>query len=108
MNRKNPIALLFGWIALGLVPSQTPAADSTPASVTQPKGSVTGRVKNRATGLYLNNARVAVKGTDLVVFTDAFGVYRIVNLPVGPATLEVFYTDLDAQEVAIKRIQRRP
>ena len=101
MNRKNPIALLFGWIALGLVPSQSPAAESTPASVAQPKGSVTGRVKNRATGLYLNNARVAVKGTDLVVFTDAFGVYRIVNLPVGPATLEVFYTDLDAQEVGI-------
>jgi TonB-dependent receptor len=101
MNRKNPIALLFGWIALGLVPSQSAAAEASPAGVIQPKGSVTGRVKNRVTELYLNNARVSVKGTDIVVFTDSFGVYRIVNLPAGPVTLEVYYTDLDAQEVSL-------
>ena len=29
------------------------------------------------------------------VFTDNFGTYQLVGVPAGPATLEVFYTDLD-------------
>lgn len=63
--------------------------------------SISGRVKNVVTGQYLNKVRITVKGTDIVVFTDAAGGYRIVNLPGGPITLEVFYTDLDVQEIQL-------
>jgi TonB-dependent receptor len=59
-------------------------------------------VKNAVTGQYLNNARVAVKNTGTVTFTDEFGNYRLVNLPDGPITLEVFYTDLDPQEIRLE------
>ena len=47
-------------------------------------GAITGRVQNEATGQYLNNARVTVKGTDLAVFTDDTGSFRLPQVPAGP------------------------
>lgn len=64
-------------------------------------GAIEGRVQNVATGAYLPNARVALKGTDRVALTDEFGRYRFGNVPSGTATLSVFYTGLDAQESAV-------
>ncbi|WP_414661800.1 TonB-dependent receptor [Horticoccus sp. 23ND18S-11] len=64
-------------------------------------GTLTGRVQNVASGNYLNKARVAVKGTDLVTYTDEFGFYRLVDVPAGNVTLEVFYTDLDVQQIPL-------
>jgi hypothetical protein len=58
-------------------------------------------VQNVATGQYLNNARVTVKGSNNTVFTDKDGTYRLVNVPSGPATLEVFFTDLDLSTVQV-------
>lgn len=58
-------------------------------------GSIRGRVINVITGQYLGNARVHLRGTDNTVFTNRDGTYILVNVPAGPATLEVFYTDLD-------------
>src|SRR5687767_2908275 len=65
-------------------------------------GSITGRVRNIATGQYLNRARVAIRDTEHVVFTDEYGTYRIANLRSGPVTLDVFYTDLDPQVVTVE------
>lgn len=62
------------------------------AATTATTGSVSGRIQNVATGQSLNNARVIVKGTDLVAFTDETGTYRLTQVPTGLATLEVFYT----------------
>lgn len=64
-------------------------------------GSISGRVQNQATGQYLNNARVTVKGSNVEVFTDDTGVYRIFNAPAGSVTLEVFYSGLDPQQVSV-------
>jgi TonB-dependent receptor len=64
-------------------------------------GAIEGRVRNSATGDYLNNARVAVKGSARQVFTDAGGAFRLDNLPAGPVTLRVFFTGLDEQEVTV-------
>ncbi len=58
-------------------------------------GSISGRVQNEATGQYLNNARVTVKGTDLAVFTDDTGTFRIGGVPAGSAVVEAFYSGLD-------------
>jgi iron complex outermembrane recepter protein len=77
------------------------AAERIPAGTTQPSGSVSGRVKNVATGQYLNKARVTLKDTDNVVFTDEAGSYRLVNVPEGRATIEFFYTGLDAQDIQV-------
>jgi TonB-dependent receptor len=63
---------------------------------------LTGRVQNVITGQYLPNARVAVRGTDRVAFTDDSGIYRLTGLPAAPLVLEVFYTGLDAQQATLQ------
>jgi iron complex outermembrane recepter protein len=62
---------------------------------------ISGRVQNVATGNYLGNARIAVKGTEVVVFSDQDGVYRIPRAPSGPMVLEVSYTGLDAEQISL-------
>lgn len=95
---KTCRALVLLVVATTLVlPAATP--DGTgPAGAT---GSVSGRVRNVATGQYLSRARVTVKGTDQIVFTDEYGTYRLAGVRAGPAVLEIFYTDLDVQEVRV-------
>jgi iron complex outermembrane receptor protein len=83
------------------LPAQTPPSATAPRDATAATGVVTGRVQNVVTGQYLNNVRVAIKGTGQQAFTDQAGVYRLTNVPTGPAVLEVFYTGLDAQSIAV-------
>lgn len=64
-------------------------------------GTVTGRVQNVVSGQYLNNVRISIRGTDLVAFTDQAGIYRLNHVPAGPVVLEVFYTGLDPQAIAL-------
>ena len=93
MKSKNPLVVLGAWLALAITPLHAQAPEGT--------GSITGHVQNVATNEYLNNARVSVKGTAQVAFTDKFGVYRLVDLPAGQVTLEVFYTGLDVAQVPL-------
>ncbi|MBM3851861.1 MAG: TonB-dependent receptor, partial [Verrucomicrobia bacterium] len=76
-----------------LAPAQTSPA---------PTASVTGRIQNVVTGQYLPNARLTVRGTGQVAFTDDSGFYRLDQLSAGPLVLEVFYTGLDPQEVRLE------
>jgi hypothetical protein len=64
-------------------------------------GAISGRVQNVTTGQFLNNARLSVRGTDRVVFTDESGTYRIPALPPGATVLHVFFTGLDPQEFSV-------
>ena len=73
----------------------------TASAATSATGSISGRVQNEATGQYLNNARITVKGTALSVLTDEFGSFRISQVPSGPATIQAFYSGLDPQEVTV-------
>lgn len=101
MKIPTLISLLAGCFVL-TPGAQAQTSSSAGQTVPVGRGSVTGRVQNVATGQYLNNARVSVKGTGLVAFTDAFGVYRLVNVPVGSVVLDVFFTDLDPQTVTVE------
>ncbi|MDO8540010.1 MAG: TonB-dependent receptor [Opitutaceae bacterium] len=78
------------------------AAESAPAGTGQQVGSIGGRVKNAVTGQYLNRARVTIRGTAHLVYTDEDGAYQLGGVPSGPVVLEVFYTDLDPQEIALQ------
>ena len=62
-------------------------------------GSISGRVHNEATGQYLNNARITIKGTGLSTLTDDTGTFRIAGVPSGATTLEAFYSGLDPLQV---------
>lgn len=88
-SRRNVLVLFFALLAAWL-PAQTPGT-----------GSISGRIQNEATGQYLTNVRVSVKGTGLTAFTDETGVFRISNVPAGNALLEAFYSGLDPQIVTV-------
>jgi iron complex outermembrane recepter protein len=64
-------------------------------------GSIEGRVQNIASGRYLNNVRVTIKGTNRIAFTDDEGAYRFSDVQGGEAALEFFYTGLDVQAVTV-------
>ena len=97
----NRVALLAMCVVVSLA-----SGHAAPAGAASPAGSATassisGRVQNGVTGRYLNNARIAIKGLDTITYTDEFGAYRLVNVPSGPIVLEVFFTDLDPQQIAL-------
>ena len=96
------LLLAAGSLTLFPLAASTQAtAATTPVTSAQATGSISGRVQNVATGQYLKNARVSVKGSSNTVFTDKDGTYRLVNVPGGPVTLEVFFTDLDLAAVTL-------
>jgi TonB-dependent receptor len=98
MKLNSATVLFVRCCALALIFAGIPsaAAPANPAT-----GTITGLVQNVVTGQYLNNARVAVKGTNQAAYTDNFGVYRLIGVAAGPAILEVFYTGLDVVQVAV-------
>lgn len=100
MILKNSFTKLVTWITLTLVVGAgfQPAVGFS-ADPARNTASITGRVRNVVTGKYLLNARVSVKGTDRVAFTDEFGTYRLVDLPGGVVELDVYYTGLDRAQV---------
>ncbi len=103
MRRLPCIALVSLWMSLALTPVQAAqGAAGVPADAsTQNSGSISGRVQNVVTGRNLNNARVAVKQTDIATLTDEYGRFLLPRVPVGPLVLEVYYTGLDPQQVAV-------
>lgn len=101
MNGKQSLALWSACLVLLLAPASNTHAAEGVASAGQSTGSITGRVQNVVTGNYLNQARITVKGSEVIAYTDEFGIYRLVNLRSGPNVIEVFYTDLDPQEITI-------
>ncbi len=102
MKRSHQLFYCAGAALALLFTQPTHAAtEAANRAVTPPTGSISGRVQNVATGQYLNNARVVVKGTDLTAFTDDSGSYRLAGVPGGPVVLEVFYTGLDVKQVPV-------
>lgn len=68
-------------------------------------GVVEGRVLDPVAGSYLLNARVSVKGTDLVALTDSTGGYRLGNLPAGSVTLRVIHPGLEEAERVVQVVE---
>ena len=94
----SALAAVFALAAFRAPAAAAATPSEAPARAT---GMVTGRVLNIGSGQYLNNARVTLKGTNNTVFTDKDGTFRLIDVPGGEATLEVFYTDLDLATVQV-------
>src|SRR5262245_26598290 len=112
MLTKYPRVLLAAFVLSLLSSSRSPAADTAPATrAAEARGTVAGRVQNVVTGNYLNNARVTLRGTDRVVFTNETGDFLLNDVPAGEIVLEIFHTGLAPMAVAVhvpegKRIVR--
>ncbi len=98
---RAPLARRLLGRVLGLALALVCLPPSKLAAQSPAAGAIEGRVQNVATGANLNNARVAVKGTNLVTFTDEAGNFRLNGVPGGPITLRVFFTGFDEQEIAV-------
>ena len=100
---RSLVTLVVFAAAAQALCAQTPpplAAVGAPPASAAP-ATITGRVQHSASGQYLNNARVTIKGTDLVAFTDDSGTYRLDRVPGPTALLEVFYTGLQPQQIPV-------
>lgn len=86
ISRLGVIAAVLCSLALATTSSAQEAGQT---------GSIAGRVENSAIGMFLDNARVRVAGTNRETFTNQAGEYRFDNLPVGSVTIEVYYTGLE-------------
>jgi hypothetical protein len=91
--------VVFAAAAPALCPQTTPPLAAVGAAAAP--ATITGRVQHSASGQYLNNARVTIKGTDLVAFTDDSGTYRLDRVPGPTALLEVFCTGLQPQQISV-------
>jgi len=103
-NGRQPHGIAVLRLLFALLPTPcvigapTAVAASATASAT---GRISGRVGHAGNGQYLNNARITVKGTDLVAFTDESGTFQLPHVPAGPALLEVFYTGLESRQLTV-------
>ena len=68
---------------------------------TAPTGTVEGRVLNVTNGRYLEHVRVSVEGTQVETLTDAFGLYRLIDVPAGTARIKVAYSGLPSADAAV-------
>jgi len=84
--------------------------DRVPAAATSGPGfgTIEGRVFNRDTGTYVNNARVVLEGQRIETFSDEFGYYTLGRVPAGEVVLRVSFTGVAAatQTVAVTAGQR--
>jgi len=69
------------------VPPTTAANGSATAS-----GTITGRIFNPATGEYVRNAEVTIRGTALTTISEEDGTYRLTRVPAGEAVVTVTFT----------------
>ncbi len=91
----SQFATRFLWLSLSvLLFAALPGAARAQANET---GRIEGRVFNSRTGQYLENARISIDGTSLLVFTDAGGEYEVFNVPAGPVVVRASFTSLEAQ-----------
>jgi iron complex outermembrane recepter protein len=102
MKTSRPFAACAWLLALATSAPLNAQASSAAASTTAQTGTVNGRIQNAATGQSLNNARVTVRGTGRVVFTDESGTYLVPSVPAGSITLQFFFTGLDPQEITLQ------
>lgn len=64
-------------------------------------GSVEGRVLNRTSGSFLNNARVHLAGTSLETLTNENGEYRLIGVPAGDANVTASFTGLGTTSATV-------
>lgn len=65
-------------------------------------GTVTGRVRDAASGNYLEGAEVAIGGTALHTVTERGGAFTLSGVPAGSHTLVTSYPGLEVSSVAVE------
>src|SRR6476659_6648536 len=104
MQRKNPLALLFGWLAVTVTaPLSVAAEGGTTASAAERSaaGVITGRIVNAATGHFLEGAVIEITGTNIAGTSETDGTFRL-SVPAGLQNLRVTYVGLGSLEKPVQ------
>lgn len=86
---------MFLLVALGLI---SPATWAQSAET----GTLIGRVLNGTNNQYIPRAKVALEGTNLSTFTNDFGEYTLINVPVGVAKVTVTFAGQKPVESSVE------
>lgn len=95
---RGCLFLAFASCVLPAVPPVTrfdiAAGDTIETAAT--RGSIVGRASNRATGDYMERARIVIEGTTLETFTDSGG-NRLTGVGAGTARMNVSYENFSVE-----------
>ncbi len=101
MNRKTHCILafrglgaFFASLVIGLVCLAAPASAQT-------TGTISGRVGNQATKLFLKGANVNLPSLNKQTITGDIGDFTFIDIPAGDYQLEVSYIGLDSKTVSV-------
>ncbi len=83
MKPRTSLSTFRAWLGFALGVGHAHAADPAAA------GALEGRVFSTVNGDYINNARVAIDGTQLETRSNSFGEYRFEAVPAGAAVVRV-------------------
>ncbi|MGH7947300.1 MAG: carboxypeptidase regulatory-like domain-containing protein, partial [Opitutaceae bacterium] len=84
-----------------MVAAAASAATSANPAVADAIVTVRGRVRNGATGAFLEGALVEVPGASRSAVTERDGRFALDHLPGGPVVLVVSYTGLETERIAV-------
>lgn len=82
-------AVFLGFVATGWAQSSS-------------KGVIEGRVQNSTNGNYLNNARIALEGSNIETSTNEIGYYRLPNVPAGSANIRVTFEGMEPASAGVE------
>jgi hypothetical protein len=103
MKSKNPIGILFGWLAVVLTPGHAAVdnlADGTASRQMAATAMISGRITNQSTGDSLPGAVVQIEGINISTVADRGGMYSL-NIPKGSHVLTVSFSGLDTTRVDV-------
>src|SRR5688572_9706372 len=93
MKRITVVALLGASFLLApCITLQAQATSAGASTASSGSGTITGRVFNPNTGVYLRNAQIRIEETGQTTISEDGGEFRISPVPAGKATVVVTYT----------------
>jgi TonB-dependent receptor len=92
----------FALRTLAAIVASWPLLDSVAATEMSATGVIEGTVLHATSGNFLNNARVAVRGTTVETMTNEVGAYRLTGVPSGEAQVTVTFIGMESQVSAIR------
>lgn len=97
------VAALWPLVIPAIVPPSVVYGQTagSPTAVLASTATITGRVFNQATARFVENARLAVKGTTLQTFTDQSGAYVLDGVSPGTVVVVVSFTNTAATEKSL-------
>lgn len=102
VKRKGPLAALAAWLTLAMAPSSVVFSAEIATVAARDAGTISGIVRNEATGTYLEGAHVSVEPGGRSTLSLRDGRFTLSAMAAGRHTLVVTYAGLDAKSLQVQ------